>query len=219
MNILVVGAHPDDELLGAGGTVARHVKNGDRVTLAILCEGITQRYDDSRHEVVQHQSRVAAEILGVNNVVIGSLPDQRLDTLPISTVAQGIEEIVRDVEPEIVYTHFPADLNRDHRIAAEATMIATRPYASKVRELLAFETPSSTEWGAIGMSPSFQPSVFVDITDTLETKLKAFAVYEAEVREPPHPRSLESLRSRASSWGSIVGVRSAEAFVPLRILR
>lgn len=219
MNVLIIGAHPDDELLGVGGTVAYHVDRGDIVTLAVVCEGVSMRYAPERHAEVRAQTALAASILGVADVEIGQLLDQRLDTLPVSDVAAAVEAIVKRCTPAVVYTHFPGDLNRDHRIVAEATMIACRPYASTVAELLFFETPSSTEWGAIGVSPAFQPNVFVDITATLDRKINAMACYTEEVREYPHPRSLESLRVRARAWGATVGCEAAEAFVAARILR
>lgn len=219
MNVLVIGAHPDDELLGVGGTVANHVDRGHSVTLAVVCEGVSMRYAPERHAEVRAQTAQAAAVLGVTDVEIGQLPDQRLDTLPVSEVAAAVEAIVQRVGPSIVYTHFPGDLNRDHRIVAEATMIACRPYASVVRELLFFETPSSTEWGAIGVPPAFAPTLFVDVTETLERKIDAMACYTEEVRDYPHPRSLEALRVRARAWGSLVGCYAAEAFVTARILR
>jgi N-acetylglucosamine malate deacetylase 1 len=219
MNILVIGAHPDDELLGVGGTAASHVARGHSVTLAVVCEGVSMRYAPERHAEVRAQTTEAARILGVTDVLIGSLPDQRLDTLPVSDVAAAVEAIVKSRLPDVVYTHFPGDLNRDHRIVAEATMIACRPYASSVRELLFFETPSSTEWGAIGVPPAFTPNVFVDVSATLDQKINAMARYTEEVRDYPHPRSLESLRVRARAWGSQVGCEAAEAFVAARILR
>jgi LmbE family N-acetylglucosaminyl deacetylase len=207
------------ELLGVGGTAASHVARGDSVTLAVVCEGVSMRYAPERHAEVRAQTAEAARILGVTDVSIGALPDQRLDTIPVSDVAAAVEAIVKSRVPDVVYTHFPGDLNRDHRIVAEATMIACRPYASSVRELLFFETPSSTEWGAIGVPPAFTPNVFVDISATLDQKISAMACYTEEVRDYPHPRSLESLRVRARAWGSQVGCEAAEAFVAARILR
>ncbi len=220
MKVLVIAAHPDDELLGVGGTIAKHVDAGDCVKLAIICEGISMRYAPERLAVVREQSQEAAAILGVSEVIIRDLPDQRLDTLPLGAVISEVENLVRSVRPDIVYTHFSGDINRDHRVLAEAVMVATRPYSAPwVREVLMYETPSSTEWGMPQLTPVFQPSIFVDITQTLERKLQAFACYTAEVCAEPHPRSMAGLRARAHYWGSLVNRRAAEPFACVRGLR
>lgn len=220
MNVLVIAAHPDDEILGAGGAVAAHAARGDRVKLAIMCEGISMRYSGERGSEVLEQSRRAAQLLGVSEIHTGTLPDQRLDTMAVSDVAAEIDRVLLGFEAEVVYTHFAGDLNRDHRVLAEATMIATRPFAApSVREVLMFETPSSTEWSVPQLAPSFAPNVFVDIAPFLEKKLEAFACYTAEVREYPHPRSIQALRERARYWGSLVNRRAAEPFAVVRSLR
>lgn len=218
--VLVVAAHPDDEILGLGGTVRRHVEQGDEVHSLIVCEGVTMRYDDTHLVTVQTQSTAAADVLGVKAVHFGDLPDQGLDTLALVHVIACVERYVELVRPEIVYAHCGLDVNRDHRVLLEAVQVATRPYsAPSVREVLLFETPSSTEWGHPAVQRPFTPEVFVDITDTLEAKVEAFACYEREVRPFPHPRSPEALRARALTWGSVIGVEAAEPFQVLRIRR
>lgn len=218
MRILVVAAHPDDETLGVGGTVAMHVEQGHHVQLAILCGGGSLRYSQERGPQARDEARKAAEILGVTDLVIRDLPDQRLETLPISEVAGEIETLVKSLRPDVIYTHFCGDINRDHRVLTEAVMVAARPYAAPfVREILMFETPSSTEWGQL--SPAFQPTIFVDITPALERKMKAFSCYSAELCAEPHPRSLSALRERAHYWGSLVNRQAAEPFVSVRSLR
>jgi LmbE family N-acetylglucosaminyl deacetylase len=220
MKVLVISAHPDDELLGLGGTVAKHAARGDAVTLAVMCEGISMRYHPERHAEVVAQSEKAASILGVANIVHKHLPDQKLDTLPLSDITAEIEALVQELRPDTVYTHFGGDINRDHQVLAEATLVATRPYAAPwVREILMFETPSSTEWGSPAILPPFQPSVFVDVAATLEKKVEAFLCYSAEVRPWPHPRSGQALRERARYWGSLVNLEAAEPFMVIRALR
>lgn len=220
MKVLVVAAHPDDEILGVGGTVRKHVLAGDEVSLLIACEGVSMRYEDEHHQRVVAQAREAGEILGASEVLFGELPDQRLDTLPRVEVIARVEEVVRRVVPGIVYTHFAGDVNHDHGVLFEAVQVATRPYSAPfVREVLAFETPSSTEWGAPAVQGAFVPQVFVDVSHTLEDKIRAFCRYEREVRPAPHPRSPESLRARARTWGSVIGVDAAEVFSVIRCIR
>lgn len=220
MRVLVVAAHPDDEILGVGGTVARRVIEGDTLALAVMCEGISARYAPERSHEVLAQSRRAAAILGVSTVIQRELPDQRLDTLPILEVIREVEAVIAEFRPEVVYTHFGGDVNRDHRILSEAVMVATRPYATpSVREVLQFETPSATEWGTSHLWPIFEPTVFVDIAATLERKIEAFLSYTAEVRPSPHPRSPDALRNRAAHWGSLVNKPAAEPFALVRSVR
>jgi len=220
MRVLVVAAHPDDEILGVGGTVAAHVARGDTVQLAIMCGGGSVRYLPEGSPVIRKEPEQAAEILDVAELVLRDLADQRLDTLPISQVAGEIETLVRSFRPDTIYSHFCGDINRDHRVLAEAVMVAARPYAAAfVQEILMYETPSSTEWGLPQLSSSFQPNVYVDITKFLDTKLQAFSCYSAEICAEPHPRSLLALRARAHYWGSLVNRQAAEPFVSVRSLR
>jgi N-acetylglucosamine malate deacetylase 1 len=220
MRVLVVAAHPDDELLGVGGTVAWHVANGDCVKVAVMCEGVSSRYSAERDGEIRKQAKEAAKILGVTDLVLGDLPDQQLDTLSQCDVANKVHELVAESEPTIIYTHFGGDINRDHRVLAEAVLVAARPYsAPSVKEILMFETPSSTEWGSPSLTAPFQPNVYVDVSGFLERKLEAFGRYTAEVRPDPHPRSLTALAERARYWGSVINRPSAEAFVLVRSTR
>ena len=127
MNVLIVAAHPDDEVLGVGGAAAVHAQQGDRVTLAVLCEGESVRYSTARRNEVKRQSEAAATILGAAEVYLGELPDQRLDTLPISEVCGHVERLIGRLRPQRIYTHFAGDINRDHRVLAEAVLVAARP--------------------------------------------------------------------------------------------
>ena len=203
MKVLVIAAHPDDEILGVGGTVRKHVLAGDEVRLLVACEGVSMRYEDAHHQSVVSQAREAGEILGVAEVLFGELPDQRLDTLPRVEIHSKIEAVMQSVRPHLVYTHFGGDVNHDHGLLFQAVQVATRPYSAPfVREVLAFETPSSTEWGTPAVQGSFVPQVYVDVSATLEDKIKAFCRYEREVRPAPHPRSPETLRARARTSSS-----------------
>lgn len=210
-SVLAIAAHPDDEVLGVGGTLAKHAAQGDAVAVLIVTEGSTAQYnDESMIETKKEAARGCAEILGIDQVRFGELPDMQLDDVDHTQVNAVIDEVITDLEPDIVYTHTSRDVNKDHQAVHESTLVATRPPGS-VERVLAYEVPSATEWNGSEQA-TFHPSVFVDISDTLKMKLSAFAEYESEVREFPHPRSKRSLRARATTRGTAAGFEAAEAF-------
>jgi LmbE family N-acetylglucosaminyl deacetylase len=219
MRLLTVAAHPDDETLGAGGTMAWHAARGDTVWTCILADGAS-----SRHGRVEQQAacaRAAAEVLGIDRLVLVGLPDQRLDTLSLLDVIAPIEQCIDELRPDVVLTHFPGDVNEDHRLVARATIVATRPVpGTSVRRVCCFEIPSSTDWAPPIAGSVFAPNLFVDISETLDTKLtamKAYAeAYVSEVRPFPHPRSVEALTAYAQSHGAASGLLAAEPFMLLR---
>jgi LmbE family N-acetylglucosaminyl deacetylase len=226
-NILVVAAHPDDELLGCGGTLARHCNDGDKVETLILAEGVTSRDDEREKE--QHRSELtdlhkaayrAAEIIGAALPEFGGLPDNRMDQLDLLDVVKLIEKAISRHAPTIIYTHHGGDLNIDHRITHQAVMTACRPLPDSITEAIyCFETPSSTEW-ADASQPEFKPNHFVEITATLDVKLSALEAYNTEMRPFPHPRSPEAIAALAKWRGASCGVVAAEAFsVAQRIIR
>jgi len=226
MSVLVVAAHPDDEILGCGGTMARLAREGHDVRIAILAEGISSRFphredaDQSQLAHLHSKAQQAATKVGAKELVLCKLPDNRLDTVPLLEVVKTIEDLVARFQPEIVYTHHPGDLNVDHGVVHRAVLTATRPTAGQtVREVYTFEVPSSTEWAFQRLKPSFHPNVFEDIAATLETKIEALACYDTETRNFPHPRSPEALRAIATRWGSVAGLHAAEAFELVRSVR
>jgi LmbE family N-acetylglucosaminyl deacetylase len=225
MRVLVVAAHPDDEVLGCGGTMARLASEGHEVYLSIVAEGMTSRSwsresaDSAQVQVLHAQARKAAEVLGVKETILHGLPDNRLDTVPLLDVVKIIESLVQRISPERIYTHHPGDLNIDHQVVSRAVMTATRPMADcNVREIYQFEVPSSTEWAFQQCGENFRPNSFVDISKTLERKLEAMACYTSESRPFPHPRSPEALRAIAQRWGTVVGRDAAEAFQLVRAI-
>ena len=210
--VLVIAAHPDDELLGCGGAVALHTKNGDEVTSIIVCEGDSLRYDDISS---QHQSQIfqAAEVLGVKDVRSLKFPDQKLETVILTDLIQPILDIIREVKPQIVYCQYGGDVNRDHKILFEAILVATRPTEEFIETVYAFDTVSSTEWG---YPRNFVPDTWIDITSTLEIKLEAMSKYETELRDYPHPRSLKALEYKAYAAGNECLMEAAECFMTIR---
>jgi LmbE family N-acetylglucosaminyl deacetylase len=221
MKVLVVSAHPDDEVLGCGGTISRLAADHEVFTL-ILGEGITSRKLPPREKRMQQkalrdQATRANRVMGVQDVTFCDLPDNRFDTVPLLTVIQRIEEISAGISPDQVFTHHPGDLNLDHALTHRAVMTAFRPTGDHpVKRLLAFEVLSSTGWGDPSAWGGFSPNLYVDISATLGKKLEAMECYAAELRTPPHPRSLEGIETLARMRGMESGLPSAEAF---RILR
>lgn len=225
MNILIIAAHPDDEVLGCGGTIARYSKEGAKVSILILAEGLTSRtnfiINDKKNInlLKTHHDRAerAGKLLGSKDIKVLALPDQKLDTIPLLEITHAIETEISRVQPEIIFTHHGGDLNMDHVITFRATMTATRPMMGTcVKKLYTYETLSSTEWAFNQYTPQFKPNVFIEISPYLERKINALAIYESETREAPHPRSPETLRALARYRGSAAGLMAAEAFELVR---
>ncbi len=220
--ILVVAAHPDDELLGVGGTVRRLSDEGNEVYALIMAEGITSRSDKREEsdfnelDALKEDSRKACETVGYKDVEFCGLPDNRMDSLDLLDVIKKLTPYIEKYSPEIIFTHHHGDLNIDHRITNEAVLTCTRPMlGEKVRKIYAFETPSSTEWNYNYTEP-FTPNVYYDITQTVDFKIKGMDCYKSERREYPHPRSGEALEALAKMRGSQCGFEKAEAFMLLR---
>lgn len=215
--VLVLAAHPDDEVLGMGATIALHTSRGDDVRVVVVTDGSSTQYPGdaaTRARKEQEALRAAAE-LGVEDYVHLDLPDMRLDTVAHVELNGVVEEHVRGHEPEIVYTVQP-DVNLDHRMLFDAVAVATRPTPGHpVRRLLTYAPTSSTEWTPAAVN-WFVPNWYVDVTETLERKVAAFAHYETERRDYPHPRSERALRAAASFHGSSCGCEYAEPFVLVR---
>ena len=219
--VLVIAAHPDDETYGVGGTIARHVQNGDSVTVLIMTDGVT-----ARHNVLEPQkeaARMACEVLGVESVHFADLPDQQLDVTPLTEVIEPILGLVREIQPQVVYTHHRGDANQDHRRLFEATLVAVRPFGNNpVEQVFCYEVASSTEWGPSFIEWAFLPNVFVDIEPFVEQKQAAIEAYrtthQSEVKPYPHPRAPEAMEIYNKQRGISVGMESAEAFMLMRQL-
>ena len=220
--ILVVAAHPDDEVLGCGGTIARFCESA-AIHILILGEGCTSRYD-SRSEAskvelerIGKAARSAAKVLGAQSITLESFPDNQFDEPPLLSIVKCVEKVLGEIRPDVVYTHHPSDLNIDHKITFQAVLTATRPLPNcSVKELYTFETPSATEWSFHQNHPVFKPNVFIDVSQSIENKLQAMEFYETEIRSFPHPRSLEALKAICRRWGTVVSREYVEAFELVR---
>ncbi len=226
MKILIIVAHPDDEVLGMGGTIFKHFQKGDSVHLVYLATGIKSRkkYDtnsksnDSTNEkeieILRNNSRKSCDILGVKTSKFYDFPDNEMDSVPLLEVTKIVEKEITKVKPQRIYTNHYGDLNVDHRITFQACLTACRPLA-KVPDLFSFDVLSSTEWN---FPYNYNPNYFVDITNQIDKKISAMKQYKGELRDFPHPRSIESLKTAAKKWGTVCGKKAAEAFEIIRII-
>lgn len=220
--ILIVAAHPDDEVLGCGATTAKHVRGGDTVWTLILGEGITSRQELTSSKKqrplkeLKDNAQKSNAILGVEKLVMRSFPDNAFDSVPRIKIVHAIENIIKQLRPNLIYTHSSTDLNVDHQITSESVKTACRPLpGATTTEILSFEVPSSTEW-RFDVSHSFHANVFVNVSKFIELKIQALKVYRGEIRHFPHPRSAEYLRALAAVRGGQVGLEAAEAFSLVR---
>tara|TARA_B100000795_G_scaffold270018_1_gene261907 strand:- start:2988 stop:3701 length:714 start_codon:yes stop_codon:yes gene_type:complete len=224
--ILVVAAHPDDEVLGCGASIAKWVKAGDEVHILIMAEGATSRSQVRDREIKSKElsslvksANKAASILGASSVKLLDFPDNRMDSLDRIDVIKAIEKEIEHLKPHTVITHHCGDVNIDHRITHEAVITACRPQPNHcVKLLLAFETVSSSEWQPSGSSVAFQPNWFENVEETFDLKIKALESYKSEMREWPHPRSLKNIEYLAKYRGSSIGCELAEGFILLRVI-
>jgi|TARA_B110000438_G_scaffold301023_1_gene354850 LmbE family N-acetylglucosaminyl deacetylase len=236
MKVLIIAAHPDDEVLGMGGTITKYVKNGDSVKIIIMATGIFSRrssnnmnasvydVDDNILEKMSKQVQnlqknaiKASKIMGVKDIEFLDFPDNEMDKKSNLEITKKIESIISKFKPDIVFTHSQHDVNIDHRMIYNATITATRPFSKfKVKEVISFEVPSSTEW----YFPSkFSPNMFIDINKELTTKVKALSAYKTEINNFPHPRSAKGIEVIAKHWGTVSGFNAAEAFYIVRQLK
>lgn len=223
--ILVVAAHPDDEVLGCGGLIAKYAGDND-ICVVILGEGISSRYEKrelaNKNDLdeLRLQSIQAGKVLGVKENIFYNLPDNRFDSVTFLEIVKKVEEIIYKFKPDIIYTHHSGDLNIDHRITFHAVLTASRPLKeNSVKGIYSFEILSSTEWSQQKIEKPFIPNVYEDISSALEKKIEAFQKYKFEVKEFPHPRSVAGIKILAQKRGMESGFESAEAFELIRLLK
>ncbi len=216
--ILIFAAHPDDEVLGCGGTIAKKTSKGYVVQTVFFSDGVSARHKKENIKKVEERkksAKLAAKILKTKPPIFGKFPDNQLDTISFLKIVKFVEKYIKIFKPSIIYTHFPEDLNIDHRLVSLAVSTACRPQKNKlVKKILFFEIPSSTEWKIIiNKKNIFNPNWYEDISKTLDIKIKSLKVYGSELKKWPHPRSLKGVKSLAQWRGATVGYKAAESFV------
>jgi LmbE family N-acetylglucosaminyl deacetylase len=222
VTVLVLAPHADDEVLGMGGSIARLAADGRRVVVAVLTghgEGVHPLGTPEMWDTVRAEARTAAKILGITELLFRELPAAVLDFTPAWQINRVVSDVIREIEPDELYVPFAHDLHQDHQIIAYAASVATRPHlplGQQIRRVLAYETLSETHLASPYLFPAFQPSVFVDISDHLSTKLEAMRSYRSQLQPDPLPRSIAGLAALAAVRGSLIGMPAAEAFVLIR---
>jgi N-acetylglucosamine malate deacetylase 1 len=217
-NILIIAAHSDDEALGCSGTIAKHIAQGDNVSFLFMTDGVSSRVDNDA-EVRFAAVKKVSKILKVNSFDNFNFPDNKMDLIPLLNVVKKIESKIKQIQPEVIYTHHIGDLNIDHQITHKAVMTACRPQPDFcVKEIYAFEVLSSTEWQTPGYLP-FTPNVFIDITDYINIKEQVLKSYSNEMRRSPHSRSIDNVIRLNALRGNSIGIDYAEAFMLTRSVR
>lgn len=220
-SILVVASHPDDEALGCGGTIAKHIDNKDIVNLVIMTDGVGSRIKANNLNLKNRikSLKKSKSILGISKVYRMGFEDNSMDKTPLLNIVQKLEKIIKKIDPSVIYTHHHGDLNVDHRLTQAAVMTACRPTPeSKVTEIYGFEVLSSTEW-ANPRSSLFKPNLFIDISKYINVKLKALKAYDMEMRKKPHSRSFDHVKVLAKHRGYTSGINMAEAFEVYRLIK
>ncbi len=226
MNVLVIAPHPDDEILGCGGTIAKHVANDDDVYVCIVTRGYPPVYNHPREVLdnLQHdlfdEIQAAHKLLNVKKTFYLQMPAVMMETVPRYELNGKVSGLIKEVEPNVIYIPHFGDMQKDHAITSEAVMVAVRPkFEYNVQYVYAYETLSETEWNIPHAANAFMPNVFIDISDYLGIKLEAMACYKSQISLSPNPRSLEAVQALAKFRGSTMGTRAAEAFTLIREYR
>jgi len=216
-NVLVVASHPDDEILGCGGTLYNLKKGGAKISGLFLSDGESSRKHPKINKLIldrKKQAIKAGKLIGIKNTTFGNFPDNSMDSVPILKIIQFIEKKINIIKPDAIFTHFESDLNIDHQITSKAVVTACRPIKNHtVKSILFFEVLSSSEWNISIKNKGFKPNYFVDISKSIKFKLKALKYYKREMRKWPHPRSIEGVKLLSKTRGSTVGLSHAEAFI------
>jgi N-acetylglucosamine malate deacetylase 1 len=205
MEILIIAAHPDDEVIGMGGTIKKLTKN-NKVTLCVVSEGASAQYKDKKMITVRREAcQKSSSLLGISKIEFLDFPDMMLDTIPHLEINRSLEKIIKKYQPKIVYTTPPNDLNKDHLKVHESSLVVTRPTSSKVKQILCYEISGITK-------NQFQPTIYENISSTFSYKIKALKFYKTEIGKFPHPRSLQAIENLSIHRGIESGLKKAEAF-------
>lgn len=216
---MIIAPHPDDEVSGCGGTIAKHVREGNEVYLCIVTKPYPPEWSEEEIDERRKEVFAASKILGIKQLHFLELPTVKLDTIPQKELNDKVAQVIEKVKPQVLYIPHQGDLNKDHQIVFQSVMVAIRPRSdSTLKKVLSYETLSETEWAAPGITNAFIPNIYVDISQTLGSKLKAMQEYRRELKRFPHPRSLQAISNLAKLRGSTIGVKAAEAFMLVREL-
>ena len=216
--VLVIAPHPDDEVLGVGGTIARLAHEGHDVFVTIVTHGDPSMFGPVFIEQGRQEALKAQRLLGVRETIfLEGFPAALLDTVPHSRLNEALRKVLHDLKPEILFIPFNGDVHLDHRLIFESALVAARPNsAQQVQTIYAYETLSETNWNAAPLTPGFLPNTYFDISAFLEVKLEAMNIYQTQLKRFPHERSLEVIRALGRLRGAAVGFKAAEAFVLIR---
>ena len=222
--ILIIAAHPDDELLGCGGSIIKWIKNECLVKVIYLSEGVTARKSltedrnwDSDIQAREEMAEKYAKASGIEIIKFMRKPNLKTRELSMLEIVKEIAGFITEINPSEIYTHFPGDLNSDHQVCFEAVVTACRPFMGiKVNSIYSFEVPSSTNWSSSLNSPAFKPNHYIEIDEQIEEKIEMLNFYDYEMRDFPHPRSPENIRAQAQIRGSEIGSKFAEGFMLVR---
>tara|TARA_B100001179_G_scaffold170796_1_gene126315 strand:+ start:640 stop:1281 length:642 start_codon:yes stop_codon:yes gene_type:complete len=209
LNILVIGAHADDEVVGMGATIKKLSKN-NKIFLCIITDGTTAQYDDKKMIKVRRDACMkSSKLLGISKVKFLDFSDMGLDTISQLEINKELEKVIEDYKPKVVYTTPSHDLHKDHQLVFDSTLVVTRPHSSSVKQLLSYECPGPVK-------QPFQPTVYQNIEKEFSYKLEAFKMYKSEVMKFPHPRSIEAIENLAIQRGVECSLKKAEAFQLIR---
>lgn len=220
MNVLVVAPHADDEIIGVGGTIAKHIAQHNKVYICIVTKGTQPIFEDVYVDKIRDETIKSHSLIGIAKTFYLEFPAVMLEQIPRHEINDKILAVVNEIQPDIVYIPHFGDMQKDHQIIAETAMVALRPkYKHKVKAVYAYETLSETEWNIPHAANAFLPNVYVDVTGFLDKKIDAMKIYESQLADFPNPRSLEAIEALAKYRGSTINVEAAEAFMLIREIK
>lgn len=219
MKVLVVAPHPDDEVLGCGGTIIKHVKSGDEVYLCVVTKSYTPDWTENYIKKEMEELGGSSKVLGIKETFLLDLPAVKLDLLGQKKINDSLFDVFEKIRPECLYIPFYGDINKDHRCISEAALVAARPRPEQyIKKIIAYEVPSSTEWGALAGN-YFKPNLYSDISSVFEKKKESMSCYKTQLKDYPHPRSLDGIEILAKKRGMEAGLKYAESFILLREIK